>query len=160
MQTLKKITHKVVKMKIGKLVLAMACVAVLSACDSGKPPSVFSAQYSAPQSSLEVAASSNFTLPLTVKNTSTAAWDSKAAQGPVLAAYHWLAADKKMLLVDGNRTAFATPVAPNAEATIKLAVAAPKAPGDYILQVSLVQEGVSWFESKDVKPLELNIKVK
>lgn len=147
-------------MKLGKLVVAMACVAVLSACDSGKPQSVFSAQYSTPQNSLEVTASSNFTLPLTVKNTSTAAWDSKATKGPVLAAYHWLGADKKVLLVDGNRTAFTAPVAPNSEETIQLGVAAPTAQGNYFLQVSLVQEGVSWFESKDVKPLELSIKVK
>lgn len=147
-------------MKLGNLVLAMACVAVLSACDGGKPKSVFSAQYSAPQSSLEVTPSSNFTLPLTVKNTSTAVWDSKASQGPVLAAYHWLGADKKMLLIDGNRTAFTAPVEPNAEAKVQLAVAAPKAPGNYILQVSLVQEGVGWFDFKDVKPLELTISVK
>lgn len=147
-------------MKLGKLAVAMACVAVLSACDAGKPENVFSAQYSSPRNSLDVASASAFTLPVTVKNTSGGAWDSKAEKGPVRAGYHWLDSEKKMVVLDGNRTWFADPVKPGSEATIQLAVVAPKAPGNYTLQVSLVQEGKGWFESKSVQPLEVSVKVK
>lgn len=153
-------THRVVKMKLSKLLLAASCVAMLSACDNSKPENIFSAQYSTTQTSFEVMPGSIFIVPLTVKNTSTTTWDSKAATGPVLAAYHWLGSDRKMLLVDGNRTSFSAPVKPESEVSIQLGAAAPTAPGNYILQVSLVQENISWFDSKDVKPLEINVKVK
>lgn len=147
-------------MKLGKLVTVMACVAVLSACDNSKPENIFSAQYTTAQSSLDVATASTFTVPLTIKNTSTATWDSNVAKGPVLAAYHWLDSEKKLLLLDGKRTYFSEPIKPGAETAVQLVVLAPKAPGNYVLQVSLVQEGVSWFESENVKPLELSVKVK
>ncbi|MEB2646808.1 hypothetical protein WH299_01935 [Pseudomonas sp. MYb541] len=147
-------------MKLGKLAGVMVGIAALSACDDGKVENVFSAQYSASSSSLDVAAGSKFAVPITVKNTSSGTWDSKASKAPVLASYHWLNADKTVLLLDGNRTPFAQPVKPDSEVAVQLGVVAPKAPGNYILQVSLVKEGAGWFEAKNVKPLELAVKVK
>jgi len=147
-------------MKLGKIVLAMTCVAALSACDNSKPETMFAAQYSVPQSTLDVAAGSTFAVPLTVKNTSTATWDSKAAKDPVVAAYHWLDADRKLVVQDGDRTLFAEPLKPGSQVTMQLKVEAPKAAGTYVLQAGLLQEGVAWFETKNVKPLEISVKVK
>ncbi|MNT95422.1 hypothetical protein D3C72_2372990 [compost metagenome] len=64
------------------------------------------------------------------------------------------------MVADGLRTSFAEPVAPGKDVTIKLNAAAPKHPGTYTLQVSLVKEQVAWFDSKQVKPLELTLSVK
>ena len=152
----------------------MACVTVLTACDSKQTPeskpspqtssapasqNVFGAQYQADNTTWKVTADSKFSVPLTIKNTSADAWSSQAAQGPVLAAYHWLDSSKKMLIRDGLRTPFATPVVAGSEVKINLNAQAPKEKGTYIMQVSLVQEGVAWFENKQVKPLELTIHV-
>lgn len=161
-------------MKLSKLVMAVACVGILTACDS-KPgaeskqslptssapasQNIFAAQYRADNSAWKVAANSKFSIPVTIKNTSADSWSSQAEKGPVLAAYHWLDSSKKMLVRDGLRTHFATPVAAGSEVTINLSAQAPKEKGAYIMQVSLVQEGVTWFEDKQVKPLELTIQV-
>jgi hypothetical protein len=147
-------------MKLGKLVLAVACAAVLSACDSGKPTDVFSAKYSAAQTQLTVTAGSQFTVPVTFNNSSTGTWNSQDPKTPVMPAYHLLDSDKQLVLQDGVRTPFAEVVAPNKEVTVKMNAEAPKKPGTYIMQVSLVQETVAWFESKNVKPLELTVTVK
>lgn len=161
-------------MKLVNLVAAVACVTVLTACDSKQTPeskpspqtssapasqNVFGAQYQADNTTWKVTADSKFSVPLTIKNTSADAWSSQAAKGPVLAAYHWLDSSKKMLIRDGLRTPFATPVVAGSEVKINLNAQAPKEKGTYIMQVSLVQEGVAWFENKQVKPLELTIHV-
>lgn len=156
----KKTIHKVVIMKLGKFVLVMTCVAALSACDNSKPESMFSAQYSVSQPTLDVAAGSTFSVPFTVKNTSTEIWNSKAVKDPVVASYHWLGSDRKLVVQDGERTSFAEPVKPDSQVTMQLTVRAPKEPGTYTLQAGLLQEGVTWFEAKNVKPLELTVNVK
>ncbi len=161
-------------MKLGNLVVAVACVAALTACDSKSEPeskqppqtssaptsqNIFSAQYQTESTTWKVAANSRFSIPVAIKNTSGAAWSSQATKGPVRVAYHWLDSSKKMLIRDGLRTPFATPVAAGSEVKINLNAQAPKEKGTYIMQVSLVQEGVVWFEDKQVKPLELTIQV-
>lgn len=161
-------------MKLGNLVAAVACIAVLTACDSKPEPesqqspqsssaaasqNVFAAQYQADNTTWKVTADSKFSVPVTIKNTSADTWSSQVAKGPVLAAYHWLDSNKKLLVRDGLRTPFATPVAAGSEVKINLNAQAPKEAGTYIMQVSLVQEGVAWFEDRQVRPLELTIQV-
>jgi hypothetical protein len=161
-------------MKLGNVVVALACVVVLTACDSNPEPeskqssqtpsaqvgqNVFAAQYQTESTTWKVAANSTFVIPVTIKNTSTDTWSSQATKGPVRASYHWLDSSKKMLVRDGLRTQFATPVAAGSEVKINLNAQAPKESGTYIMQVSLVQEGVAWFENKQVKPLELTFQV-
>lgn len=147
-------------MKLGKLMLIMACTVTLSACDSDKSGSVFSAQYSAAQANFNVAAGGAFKVPLTLKNSSQGSWDSKDAKSPVGVSYHLLDSDKKVVVFDGLRTWFSEPVAPGKDVAIKLEAVAPTQPGTYTLQVSLVQEYVAWFDGKEVKPLELTLNVK
>lgn len=158
-------------MKLGKLLVAVACVGVLTACDSTQEPesqqkssatqgqNIFAAEYAVASTKWKVAAGSKFTVPITIKNTSGDTWSSQAATGPVMASYHWLDSDEKLLVRDGPRTPFPTPVAAGSEVKIDLIAQAPQEAGTYIMQVSLVQEGVIWFEAKYVKPLELTIRV-
>jgi uncharacterized membrane protein len=48
---------------------------------------------------------------------------------------------------------------PGEEAEIPLAITAPSAPGDYTLQIDLVQEMVSWFAEKGSEAPKFKVKV-
>lgn len=66
---------------------------------------------------------------------------------PVCFAYHWLeSATRRIFLYEGERTR----IAPCAKAGTTQAYfplfSAPNEPGSYILQITLVQEGVRWFD--------------
>lgn len=69
---------------------------------------------------------------------------------PVHLAYHWIEYDTGRPVVwDGDRTRLEPPVAPSQKATYHMRVTAPSSPGDYLLQLALVQEGVRWFDEAD-----------
>lgn len=66
---------------------------------------------------------------------------------PVHLSYHWLeAASRQVVIFDGKRTQFFPFLAPQTENVYSVFVVAPPKPGDYLLQISLVQEEIRWFE--------------
>lgn len=66
---------------------------------------------------------------------------------PVHVAYHWLhSATRDIALFEGQRTAL-LPCAPrHGDVSVAMSVFAPPEPGDYVLQITIVQEQVAWFE--------------
>ncbi len=81
---------------------------------------------------------------------------------PVRLTYHWLdEATRLMVVFEGERSGI-FPCAPATSITPwRMAVIAPNEPGGYALQVTLVQDGVRWFE--DVNPdilQEFSVRVK
>lgn len=162
------------KKHISKYACAISIIAILSGCfesngvDYVSPPpqsgfatnkQVFAAQYSVAVKQWSVPKSALFTLPITFKNVSASAWSSHTAEQPVRASYHWLDLEKNMLFFEGERTSFPSDVAPGAKQTIDLLVKPPEQKGQYILQVTMIQEGVAWFEQQYVTPLELKINI-
>lgn len=74
-------------------------------------------------------------------------WIVSAPPHPVHLCYHWISAgDGAVVVFDGRRTAIRPGVATGHTMTCSLAVEAPPEPGAYILRVTLVQEGVAWFD--------------
>lgn len=66
---------------------------------------------------------------------------------PVRLAYHWIEkTTRQMVVFDGNRSGLAPGLDPNATRSYPMKIVAPKQPGEYILQTTMVQEGVCWFE--------------
>lgn len=66
---------------------------------------------------------------------------------PVNLAYHWLDRASGIVSVfDGLRTAILPELSPHSTGTWPTLVQAPRAPGEYLLQLTVVQEGVRWFE--------------
>ena len=120
---------------------------------------VFAAQYFASNKQWRAPQGTMFTLPVKVKNVSASAWSSETAEQAIRLSYHWLDLKKNMLIFEGQRTSLAGIVVPGGEQTVHLQVAAPAQPGRYILQVTLLQEGVAWFENQYVTPLELQIDI-
>jgi len=65
---------------------------------------------------------------------------------PTHLSYHWFDADGNVTTFEGLRTPLIPPLHPGASQTYELKVAAPPAPGDYRLRITLVQESVRWFD--------------
>ena len=60
--------------------------------------------------------------------------------------------------LDG-RTTLAADLPPGGEAELTLPVRAPAAPGDYVLEIDMIHEGVTFFREKGSTPLRLNVRV-
>jgi hypothetical protein len=70
---------------------------------------------------------------------------------PVRLAYHWIQRTTHVMVVfDGERSGLFPCVPSNSSTPWRMVVIAPREPGEYLLQVSIVQDGVRWFD--DVSP--------
>ncbi len=70
---------------------------------------------------------------------------------PIRLAYHWIRKNTRQNVVfEGLRSGLFPGLDAGATAQYDMAVLAPDQPGEYVLQTSMVQEGICWFE--DVRP--------
>ncbi len=95
-----------------------------------------------------------------VKNTGALAWN-KNGDNPVYLGYHWVDFNSnEMIVFDGKRSIIPEDgVNAGKEILFELTIQAPPDAGKYILQIDLVQEGVTWFSFQGVPPLEKYITV-
>jgi hypothetical protein len=101
-------------------------------------------------------------LSVVVRNASRVKWPSLGQAGQNLRLFlgnHWLAPDGRILTNDDGRSSLPYDLAPGEEIELLLTVTAPREPGDYFLEVDLLQEGVSWFGLKGSDTLRLKVKV-
>lgn len=91
-------------------------------------------------------------VPVTLSNRGWLTWQS--TQMPVFAlSYHWLSGDTEdVVIYDGLRTGFTTPVEPGEEVTVQARVRAPGYPGTYLLVWDIVQESRTWLSLEGVFP--------
>ena len=95
----------------------------------------------------EVHVSVPFWLDATVTNESNRTLCS-AAPYPVRLAYHWIEkTTRQMAVFEGYRSGLSRGVDPHAATRYPMKIVAPNQPGEYILQTTIVQEGVCWFEN-------------
>ena len=95
-----------------------------------------------------------------VKNTGTLTWN-KNGGNPIYLGYHWIDFNTKEIVVfDGERSIISNDgVDVGQEAEFDLKIVAPSEPGDYILQIDLVHEEVTWFSYQGVPTLEKFVSV-
>lgn len=65
----------------------------------------------------------------------------------VFVTYHWLKSNKENYVWDGVRTPLSEDIGPNKSSDIHMVLRSPDQPGEYFLEIDLVQEGVVWFAS-------------
>lgn len=89
-----------------------------------------------------------FSIEVALRNDSAIDLNSQGAN-PLHIAYHWLApATPEVRVWEGLRTPLVPPLPAHSERSYRATVIAPDAPGDYRLQVTLVQEGVAWLDDR------------
>lgn len=60
---------------------------------------------------------------------------------------------------EDNRAAMKADLPPAGEVEITLTVNAPRIPGEYLLEIDMVHEGVTWFKERGAHPLQLRVLV-
>jgi hypothetical protein len=66
-------------------------------------------------------------------------------------AYHWIEkTTRQMIIFEGNRSGLCPGLDANATRRYSMTIVGPNQPGEYILQTTMVQNGVCWFE--DIRP--------
>lgn len=118
----------------------------------------YGASYEAPKT-LTLRPDSFTDVPVTLSNRGWLTWQS--TQTPVFAlSYHWLSIDTEDVVVyDGVRTPFTSPVEPGEDVTVQARVHAPGYPGTYLLVWDIVQEGRTWLSLEGVFPGRTIVKV-
>lgn len=87
-------------------------------------------------------------IPVYIRNTSDILWRGNQyanSPKPLCASYHWKRPDGTLVLWDGVRTPITTDVAPGLNWEGDLWVNAPQEPGEYLLEIDMLQETVAWF---------------
>jgi 4-amino-4-deoxy-L-arabinose transferase-like glycosyltransferase len=101
-------------------------------------------------------------LKFVVKNTSTATWLSRervAQPYQINLGNHWLDKSGNMVTNDDGRATLMQDLSPGEQVELELMLTAPKNPGEYILEVDMLQEGVSWFGLRGSPTLRLPLTV-
>jgi hypothetical protein len=86
------------------------------------------------------------TVAVTLTNNGSLTWQP----GTVNLSYHLYAASGNVYVWDGLRTALPTAVPGGSSVTVNAIVKAPTVPGAYTVGFDLVQEGVTWFSTRNV----------
>jgi hypothetical protein len=101
-----------------------------------------------------------------VANSSPTVWPDPRSADP--RGVGWLAVrlSSRWWTADGPTSSYllradlSAPLPPGGSATLRLPVRAPASPGDYRLQVDLVEEGVAWFEDRGAERLVIPVRVR
>jgi hypothetical protein len=96
-----------------------------------------------------------------VKNLGYSTWPAvgnKEGRFQVNIGNRWLRPGTAINGLDG-RTGMPDDLPPNGEVQLELTVTAPVEPGDYILEIDMVHEGVTWFYERGARPLHLPVRV-
>jgi hypothetical protein len=100
---------------------------------------------------------------VTTKNASSRTWPSKPNQegrNAVNLSYHWLDRKRQVVVYDGLRTPLPRDLNPGESVTLRATIRAPEKAGEYLLHVTLVQEGVAWFSDSDGGHILVPVSVK
>ena len=66
---------------------------------------------------------------------------------------HWLDENNKIVVNDDARSILLYDLGPNEEIEVPLTINVPKDPGNYLLEIDMLQENVTWFGNKGSKTL-------
>lgn len=136
--------------------LLLTLVLPLAACgprESGRlPPVGLKVAFEKHNVPKEMATGERATVEVRFKNSSTMTWPSKPnskGKYAVNFSYHWLSSTGEMVVFEGLRTALPNDVKAGESVQLQPAIQAPDKPGSYVLELTLVQEGNSWFQEVD-----------
>jgi hypothetical protein len=96
------------------------------------------------------------TIRVKIKNDSPVMWWARGAQTNtrsdnkfyLATGNRWLKPDGALLTNMDGRYGLGKDLAPGAETEVPLVITAPKEPGEYTLEIDLIQEQVAWFSDK------------
>ena len=122
----------------------------------------FRAELRAIEVPTRVAAKARVKIRVAVRNAGGAIWLARERGLSPLqlsAANHWLDLSGQPVTNDDGRGALPQDLRPGEETEITFDINAPRRPGDYLLEIDMLQEGASWFALKGSQTLRVPLKV-
>jgi hypothetical protein len=126
------------------------------------PENAFHAEISVLDPPPVLRAGAQATIRVRVKNVSDATWFGRkwtAESLQVALGNHWLDQNGKTLINDDGRSPLLKDLRPGEESELSLIVNTPHTPGEYVLEIDMVQEGVSWFGLRGSRTQRIRITV-
>lgn len=98
-----------------------------------------------------------------VTNLSSCKWLAAGREsdrrGSVRLSYHWYDDSGNIVQWEGERTHLPDDLEPQESANAEMRIFAPFDAGTYTLEITLVQEGMAWFDQKGSAPFRLSVRV-
>ena len=126
------------------------------------PEGAFRAEITLTNPPASMRAGGRATLRVAVRNASDSAWPGRAWRSDAFQVgigNHWLDAEGREVIHDDGRAPLASDLRPGEQREMELTINAPKEPGEYTLEVDVLQEGVSWFALKGSKTSRTRVRV-
>jgi hypothetical protein len=126
------------------------------------PLTGFRAEIRALNSPTRLGARQISTIRVVVKNISEVVWlarERTAAQFQLSLGNHWLDKNGQTVANDDGRASILRDLQPGEETELILRINAPQTPGEYLLEIDMLQENVSWFGLRGSKTIRLPVKV-
>src|SRR6476469_997858 len=100
-------------------------------------------------------------MPVTVKNISNFTWSNQPEYNPTNFSYRWIDSTGKLAIFDGDgeRTPLPYNLSPGELTKLNVTIKTPKYPGKYRLILTMVQEGIVWFNDKTNSYTEIPVNV-
>ncbi|MDY7004062.1 MAG: tetratricopeptide repeat protein [Cyanobacteriota bacterium] len=117
----------------------------------------FKAQITAPET-LAAAPGEKVEIEVTVKNISSEIWPAGYIS-QIKLGNHWLDENGEKIQNDDGRTALPQLLKPTESIKLPLTITIPETPGNYLLELDMVQEGVAWFEDKGSQTTRVKVEV-
>jgi hypothetical protein len=156
-------------MKLGLCSFARLAAVVLftfTGCKGQRSPELpaiaFKVEFGAHRIPTEMIAGQQTSADVTLKNVSERSWPSKPnrqGKNAVRLSYHWLDRKGRMVVFEGLRTALPRDLGSGETAKLTATIQAPEKAGKYVLDVTLVQEGVAWFPEMNGAKLSLPVNI-
>ena len=123
------------------------------------PDKAFKAEIIPEKTFITAKANSLITLPVKVKNISDVPWPAYEEidkRFPINLGDHWYHGNE-LVTLDAERVCLKRGLKPKEEALLTFLDYAPKYPGDYIMELDMVQEGVAWFHNKGSTTIKVRV---
>lgn len=103
---------------------------------------------------------STVTVPTKIKNLSNSVWPGKCVSGskyPIIVGYRWL--DMSGEVSQGKSVFLPYDLNPGDQVTLDAVITTPDKPGQYTLELDMIQEQVAWFKAKGSNAAQVAIKI-
>ena len=126
------------------------------------PESAMRAEISVPYFSPSTVAGEKFRINVRIKNRGDTVWagcERNAGPFQVSLGGRWLNSAGRAISGAEGRTVLPSDLAPDQETDLLFIINAPSQPGEYLLELDMLQEGVSWFKGKGSQPYSMRVTV-
>jgi hypothetical protein len=126
------------------------------------PDSAFKAQITFQEPFINAQAGSHATIRVKVRNIGDVTWpalENFDSKYQVTLGNHWLDDGGNLLVRNDGRVNLPNDLRPMEEIVLILAITIPEEPGNYVLELDMVQEAVTWFKDKGNETTSVQIQV-